>query len=531
MKRILVENIKNIKSMCFDIPGPGLHIITGQNGSGKTTLFTCISRICNSNAYRLGFPPKSNNSFDLFSGTITYEVDNQRVTYSRRLNGEWRPNTKNSSVLDLFRYPGIINITTKDKRVFSQEEIIPRRRNTDSWLNQQLNTIFDTDKFAQMIKITTGDLRRGRGEERDRRRNIAYAIPTENGKYYTERSFSFGEIVVINMLFDIQNVSNGSLILIDELELAIHPAAQIRLIGCLKELATERDLTILISTHSASIIKLQKDVIFLEPQDNGDVSIIYKCPPAKAIGAIGMREDTNPDIVVLVEDSMAKSLFHALKQKYVSLQNEASYLDIRILEIGGFQNVVNFFAEANNYIFYDNVYVSAFMDKDVETDIIPYAQYGNRDLIQKYKDDSFYLRFLPYTPEVLLIKTFYSHKSNLLKYLKSIYNNQQINYNAPEYFDFVEYETPFPCFDNQNEYNDFIKSRGSFRTKCKKEAERIAVYLADQVNQSKEEIYRATFKYSVDTILPNETNILQLLAPTMKRQIDEHRGHSKQKRV
>lgn len=517
MKRIKIENIKNIKSMCFDIPDPGLHIITGANGAGKTTLFTCISRICNSNAYRIGFPAKANENYDLFSGKITYRFNDQEVTYSRRSSGEWRPNVKNSTVLQSFRYPKIINITTKDKRIFSQDNITPRRRGTDTWLNEQLNIIFNTDKFTQMIKITTGDLRRGRGEEQDRRRNIAYAIPLGNNKYYTERSFSFGEIVLVNMLFDIQNVPNGSLILIDELELAIHPSSQIRLIQCLKTLAHERGLTILISTHSASIIKSQKNVIFLDAQSDGNVEIIYKCPPAKAIGAIGMREDTNPDIIILVEDSMAKSFFHALKQKYISLQNEVSYLDIRILEIGGFSNVVHFFLETNNYIFYDNVYVSAFIDKDVETDVIPYPQYSNTELIQKYNENSYYLRFLPYTPEVLLIKAFYNYKRDVLNCLKNLYDNQQLDYTTQEFFDFEEYEQDFPQFNNQNEYNSYIEQRGSFRKKCKNEAERISKELSNQINQSQEEIYRAVFKFSVDTFVSNEVNVRQLLASTMKR--------------
>ena len=173
MKKVIIYNIKNIQSMTFIIPDPGLHIIAGKNGSGKTTLFTCLSRICNNNAFRVGFPSKSNDTYDLFTGSIEYHVDNNSVTYTRRQNGEWRPNTKNSTVLSEFRYPSVINITTKDKRVFSQENIYPRqRRNTDEWLNQKLNRIFDTDRFSNMIKIITGDLRRGRATERDRRNNI-----------------------------------------------------------------------------------------------------------------------------------------------------------------------------------------------------------------------------------------------------------------------------------------------------------------------------------------------------------------------
>lgn len=448
--------------MSFELPASGLHVLTGRNGSGKTTLFTCISRICNNNAYRLGFPSNANDSYDIFDGAISYEVDEESVTYSKQSKGKWRPNRRNSSVLQRYCYPQIVNITTKNERVFTQDDITPRRRGTpDIWLNNKLNTIFDTDKFEPMIRITTGDLRRGRAHVvNDRRRNIAYAIPLQDNKYYTEQNFSFGEIVMINLLYDLQNAANGSLILIDELELALHPSAQIRLISCLQELARDKGLTILISTHSSSIIRSQKSVIFLETQPDGCIDVLYQCPPAKAIGAIGMREDTNPDIIVLVEDIMAKSLFHALMQKYISLQGEASFLDVRILPIGGFQNVANFYVETDNYIFYDNVYVAAFLDKDVETDIIPYPKYGNQSTIHIYNENSQYFHFLPYTPEVLLVKAFYNFKVGLLRELSLTYSNQQLSYSTSDRFDFDEYEAPFPDFENQDEYNSYIQKQG-----------------------------------------------------------------------
>lgn len=518
MKKIEIEHIRNIGRLEFQIPSPGLHIITGKNGTGKTTLFTCINRICNSNAYRLGFPSSNKNNLDIFPGVISYTNNNDTVRYSKRTSGEWRPDRKNT-VLQDFRYPQILNITTKDERIFSQEVINPRSRSVpDIWLNEKLNIIFDTSKFSHMTRITTGDLRRGRGASADnRRRNIAYAIPLGNNRYFTEQNFSFGEIVMLNLLHDIKSVTNGSLILIDELELALHPSAQIRLITCLRELTSEKGLTIIISTHSASIIKSEKSVILLEQHADNVIDVIYQCPPAKAIGAIGMREDTMPDIIVLVEDKMAKSLFHALKQRYNELQNENSYLDIRILEIGGFSNVINFYVEAKNYVFYDNIYVTAFMDKDVETDIIPYARFGNQDLISQYSENSSYLRFLPYTPEVLLVKTFIMYKSEILRELSLRYDNQQLQYSILDMFDFANYEAPLPEFHGQEEYNNFIEIRGIFRKKCKNEAERIAKSLADQINQSLDEIYRFAFKYASGYIIENELNIRALLAPTMKR--------------
>lgn len=520
-KKIIIDNIKNINHMEFCIPTPGLHIVTGKNGSGKTTLFTCLSRIRNSNAFRTGFPASNGNDrLDFFSGYIQYEVEGENVKYSKRASGKWKANKKND-VLSLMGYPQIVNITTKDERVFTQTEITPRRNNRgDDWINEKLNQIFGTTKYSQMIRITTGPLYRGRGtvSADTRRRNIAYAIPTGDGKFYTERNFSFGEIVLLNLLYDIHNVLNGSLVLIDELELALHPSAQIRLLSCLKEMANEKGLTILITTHSASLIRSQKDVILLEDGNgDGQIDVMYHCPPAKAIGAIGMREDTMPDIVVLVEDDMAKALFMELKRKYFTFYPEQGYLDIRVLEIGGYKNVINFYVEANNYVFYDNVFVTAYMDKDVETDVIPYPEYGNREDIQRYRANSRFLKFLPYTPEVLLVKTYIEKKQMFLQAIRAEYSNQQVDYTINEQLDFTAYEAALPEFSSQSQYNNKIEERGSFRKKCKVQAEKVATELSQQLKISVKEVYRYSYKFAVENIPENELNIRALLAQTMKR--------------
>ena len=60
--------------------------------------------------------------------------------------------------------------------------------------------------------------------------------------------------------------------------------------------------------------------------------MIYDCPPAKAIGAIGMREDTMADIILLVEDQMAGCLLESMVRKVNCQKNEFNYLDIRLLE-------------------------------------------------------------------------------------------------------------------------------------------------------------------------------------------------------
>ena len=515
MRKVTIRNIRNIEYMEFMIPTKGLHIITGENGVGKTTLFTCLSRICNNSAYRIGFPTTNLNYYDEYKGTIEYTVDGQSVVYSKRTSGRWQPDVK-SNVFELYGYSSIVHISTRSERIFTQVIESPRRKQAaDSWLIDAMNTILDTQIFLPMIRITVGDLRSRTGNADKRRRNTAFAIPQGKG-YYTEQNFSFGEIVLLNLLYDIENVENDSLVLIDELEMALHPAAQIRLVEHLNKMAVQKNLTILISTHSSSIIKAQKNVILLEKAEHSIV-VYNECPPARAIGAIGMREDTMADIIVIVEDEMAKSMFFALKEKYNEMCPESNYLDMRILGVGGYQNIINFYVETEQYIFYDNVYVTAFLDKDVETDIIPYAIYGNRDIIDKYNQNINKIHFLPFTPEVLLYIVLKEKKRDLLAKMKLAYSNQLLDYCITEISGFGSYNVAMPIFETQDEYNTTLKLRGEFRSKCKKETKVIAEQIARQLNIGESEIYRFIFKYAIDKMEGTDINVRSLLASTMKR--------------
>lgn len=108
------------------------------------------------------------------------------------------------------------------------------------------------------------------------------------------------------------------------------------------------------------------------------------------------------------------------------------------------------------------------MDKDVETDIIPYPQYGNQKSINIFHQNYKYLHFLPYTPEVLLYKVLKEKKDEVIAKLKLEYNNQQLQYTISEISDLESYFAPFPIFTNQNDYNNYISLRGTTRTACKK---------------------------------------------------------------
>ena len=61
--------------------------------------------------------------------------------------------------------------------------------------------------------------------------------------------------MLLNILDLLQNIAPKTLLLIDEVELSLHPIAQIKFYDFLKRQANSKNLAIVISTHSSSLIK------------------------------------------------------------------------------------------------------------------------------------------------------------------------------------------------------------------------------------------------------------------------------------
>ncbi|MBZ2397760.1 AAA family ATPase, partial [Erwinia amylovora] len=79
-------------------------------------------------------------------------------------------------------------------------------------------------------------------------------------------------------------MKNGGLYIVDEFEMALHPAAQIRLFKQIERLSDLAPCTVLVSTHSSSLIKsvARKNIIYLENND-GEVSIYRNVYPTYAL--------------------------------------------------------------------------------------------------------------------------------------------------------------------------------------------------------------------------------------------------------
>ncbi len=409
-KSVTIKNIKNIQYLEFQIPqNPGVYVLTGGNGSGKTTLMTCLLRIGQSNAFADYFKT-GNNQVDSYEGEIIYKVEDDTVSY-HYAGLRWPPTPKkNSKLFTKFGYPEVRFLPATGNRLYIQDQKINPTdfKSVETNLKEDMNDILETDKFKNLKYVQTGSFRGpGGGSQRWKR---AYVIKTGSANYYSEKNFSLGEILILNTLLLIQDVENGSMLLIDELEMALHPKVQIRLLKYLEDKAKEKQLTIILSTHSSSLIKGAQKLIYLEKQSNGEVKVIPNCYPAVILSEVAIEEDIQPDYIFIVEDDMAEMLLKKIIMFYFKIATSKLTPIYKVIPIGGYAQVLEFANNTKNYLFSSSIGQYLFLDEDV-TEARKYLEKkGNsrdvseQELYELFKKLELRINYLPITPELGLWK-------------------------------------------------------------------------------------------------------------------------------
>jgi len=425
--KLTIKNLKNIKSLEFEVPGPGAYLLTGSNGSGKTSLLTCLSRLRNSGAFPRGFRSSTHKNLDTHRGaSIKYEIGAESVLYSY-VEERWAPlPRKNSHLLATCGYPEVAYIAADADRVEPQkQEFSPRRvQSAPEKIRVAMNQIFSTSKFSELCFL---NLNRGG-------RTKAYLIknsqPGKVATYYSERNFSLGELCVLKLLLELDDIQHNSLILIDELELAIHPRAQVELFKYLVEYSEEKKLTIIFSTHSVTLIKSvdRNQLLFLENND-GIVNCIRACYPTYALGHIGSGEESAPDCVIYVEDDSARKCVDEMVGLYrssISLRNSALFT-VLIVPIGGFREILQFIDKSPQML-PRHTKIVAILDEDVQSEsLVTYQKEGNFQMLLLFDRLKDVIKYLPWTPEVGLVKLVSSNRLHYEKRFKEYFSDQRLS--------------------------------------------------------------------------------------------------------
>ena len=434
---ITITNLKNIRSLEYEIPNcPGVYVITGLNGCGKTSLLVAIHRITHGNAFKENYLQAAEGMDAYANSEVKYSIGGDYVTYRHR-NSRWVPSPKSKSVL--LTRTGITQsrfISTSGLRFFMPEKSkIPAGRYTyhtvaDTIING-MNTILGTDKFSK-LKFIQLNMRLGR-RPMPYRSDKLYVI--KNGAtVYSEYAFSLGERLLLNVLDYIDTVPNNSVLLIDEIELVLHPVAQTRLYDHLRQVSEAKMLRVFLTTHSASLIKHASKVSYLS-MNNGVVTTIKDCTPAFILKDVSADEEKNPDYILFVEDDMARYLLSAIL--YYSKAAKRKHRVCKIVQVGGHPQVMEMTKQFSTISPFDSRKVCAFLYADVEG-----AIHDVRVKAHKSADETEYqaladalnaannLQFLNITPKIGVWRWIVEDSSRYMSLLEDRFGDQVFNMQA-----------------------------------------------------------------------------------------------------
>lgn len=318
--QVLRGQIRGLKGVSIDFRYP-ITAIAGRNGSCKTTVLALSACAFHNkpNGFKLAGRQHSYYTFsDFFIQTkeeaalgnihIQYQIlhNDWRVTKDnpnkarpgwqvRRKKSGGRWNNYDSRVERTVVFLGVERIVPHAERSVSKSYRGKFKPGTDhGWENsvrETVSRILGTDYISFSY-----------------RRHSKYRLPIvakKDQNVYSGFNMGAGEHSLFELFSIIHECPDGSLILIDEIELGLHEKAQESLIEELKKICEKRKFQIICTTHSSGILEClpPEGRIFLE-RTGSKTSVIPGISPTYATGKLSGRPNVELDI--LVEDEAAK---------------------------------------------------------------------------------------------------------------------------------------------------------------------------------------------------------------------------------
>lgn len=419
---ISINHTKRIKDLTFAVPSkPGVYLLVGGNGAGKTTILTCLHRICVGNAFFNGFRVAAeHNSIDCYDeAAITYTGADKRSVTFRKREQRWVSQPKaNKDILASFGFCSASFIKADASRLSVTPEEIRQGQyvKADEELKNALNTIFDTDKFAalEQLKITHG---KGKSS------TFLYIIKEGKNKYYSEKRFSTGELAIIRLVEKLVKAEEQSLILLDEAELALHPTVQLRLLDYLRRMSSAKQLTVVVSTHSTTMIRATRpgNIMLLsdDPTRKGHLSMVSPCHPAFAMGFIDELDNNAPDFIFCVEDDKALLILREALHQYTILPGKEHLRRLRyqIIPVAGWPQTLEF-AQKSQKMLFSGSCVRAVLDADVferTEDDTTETWLSKQATVQPYKKIAYSLGV---TPELGIVQALEKQNPRVLQFVR-----------------------------------------------------------------------------------------------------------------
>ena len=341
-----IHNVKNIRDAHFVLPfDNGVYAFVGSNGCGKSTLMLCLAQLVSTSSLeRLMSGDVEDGSF------VKFQIKNEYVKWEYKGDGKWVRNGNLSKLNGL--YEGSLFYGTRFEDSTNIENKIREGKITDAKLANA-----DTYLREKLSYILHGDMNHYTSLKRIKNKNVAKEVGVKNRPYFirvgeyliSQYRMSSGECLLISLLHFLYNSierrslpdNKSVLVLIDELELALHPVAVVRLMEYLHTLEKEHsNLIVYLSSHSPEVIRTMSPMdLYKVNNKDGILSVESNCYPSYLIR--DLYSNVSPDFLLLVEDRLAQLVVDTILSKY---ELRASKL-IYCIPVGGWNNVLELHKE------------------------------------------------------------------------------------------------------------------------------------------------------------------------------------------
>ncbi|WMJ22565.1 AAA family ATPase [Paludicola sp. MB14-C6] len=407
--KMVINNIKGITRGIIDVPiENGVYCLVGNNGVGKSTIISCLAQlISRHNLGLLGLHDYTQES----SVEFFYEEHHDKWHCENKF---WKADTFPNTLSFNGTYEGSLFYGIRFRDSKNVDELMENNKictddlmNADDYIQETLGKILHNDSSYYT------------GLKRVRNKTVADKLGLKNTPYFrtvgssliSQYRMSSGECLLISLLHFIYNsiirrslpTNKPILMLMDEIELALHPLAINNLLSVLNELTEQyENLTVILTSHSPEVIRNIKpnNIFKIERIVNSEnnFNIVNPCYPSYAIRDVYIHDGF--DYLLLVEDELAKII---VKKAIEELNLQNSRL-VNVLPVGGWQNVLKLQYELiTNNVLGVGKQVFSVLDGDV-SDKVGKEFRALKKLFLPVSSVEKYLRNVLFTVPILLVK-------------------------------------------------------------------------------------------------------------------------------
>mgnify|MGYP001336639955 CR=1 FL=1 len=405
LKEIYFENFRHISDLRIKFTKP-ITVLTGNNRIGKSTILIAIA--CSHTDFKKRNPTNGKLERFTWGDMMRFtKYDSQKIDWTYTIdykNGEKTEKKKGQRKALTHKWNGIAKKESQIKKrsvIFLDIDRINPIRNTSSSVylkarNSALIDISIANKekiFYYLSYILEEEIHVDKILQVHDKDVYRY----KNTNEYSSYNSASGEDVLTRMIIDIVEAEKYSLILIDEIEIGLHPKIQRRLIEVLFYISRIEEKQFIITTHSPTILNAFdiKGRIFLEKMNDGKIKNIQEISINAALTKMDVL--SYPLINLYCEDLISKKIIEkviSIVQKNHEIKNFAALINI-IVSNGADKAYENFIVDKRTYELKKiRTGYACILDGDMEKET------------SKYPPDEYLFFLFDDAPEKFMVKSF-----------------------------------------------------------------------------------------------------------------------------